>query len=408
MSSIIEARQSIPQDEANAWRLKTPGNTGWSRTARPDDPNKYFMVSSDTHANEPPDLWQKRIEEKYRDRLPKMWVDENGVRWRTTEGNEKPDRLVLADLSGQDQYRSKAGAGARNRLRDHEVDGIDVEVIFPNKGLAMWYTPDPEFAQAQCRVYNTWAWEEFGEFSRKLLPVAAIAPGDIPGALAEIERVAKLGFKGVAFPVKPMYGAGKVGELNYNRPAFDPIWAALQDADLTLCFHVATGKDPRTSRGEGGAVINYVWNALSPAIEPLTNICASGVIERFPKLRFGSVEAGIGFIPWMMEIMDEAYKKHHFAVRPKLKMLPSEYFRSNGFATFGEDKPGLELIEKFDLTDNFLWANDYPHHEGTWPHSAEAIERDMAALRDETRAKVLGLNAARIFNIDIEAAKKPF
>lgn len=408
MSSIIETRQNIPQDEANAWRLKTPGNTGWSRTARPEDPNRYFMVSADTHANEPPDLWQKRIEEKYRDRLPKIWVDENGVRWRTTEGNEKPDRLVLADLSGQDQFRSKAGIGAKNRLRDHEIDGIDAEVIFPNKGLAMWYTPDPEFAQAQCRVYNTWAWEEFGEFSRKLLPVAAIAPGDIPGALEEIERVAKLGFKSVAFPVKPMYGAGKVGELNYNRPAFDPIWAALQDADLTLCFHVATGKDPRTSRGEGGAVINYAWNALAPAIEPLTNICASGVIERFPKLRFGSVEAGIGFIPWMMEIMDEAYKKHHFAVRPKLKMLPSEYFRSNGFATFGEDRPGLELIEKFDLTNNFLWANDYPHHEGTWPHSAEAIERDMSALQDDTRAKVLGLNAARIFRIDIDEARRPF
>lgn len=406
MSETLVETREIPTDEANEWRIETPGAQNWPRTARPDDPNKYFMVSADTHANEPPDLWEKRIESKYRERLPKTWVDEHGVRWRQSEGNERPDRLVLADLSGQDQIRSKSGAGARNRLIDHALDGIDAEVIFPNKGLAMWYTPDPEFAQAQCRVYNDWAWEEFGPYSKKLIPVAAMAAGDIPGTIKEIQRTAKLGYTAAAFPVRPLYGPAKVGALNYNSPEFEPVWAALQDADMTLCFHVATGMDPRTSRGHGGAVINYVWNALTPAIEPLVNLCASGVIERFPKLRFGSVEAGIGFVPWMLELMDEAYKKHHFAVRPKLKALPSDYYRSNGFSTFGEEQSGLDLAEAHGLVDNFLWANDYPHHEGTWPHSAQAIERIMGRLQDTSRANILGLNAARIFRIDIEEAKK--
>jgi predicted TIM-barrel fold metal-dependent hydrolase len=406
MADVIEKRE-VACDEVNSWRLKTPGAEGWTQTARPEDPNKYFMVSADTHANEPPDLWEKRIDAKYRDRLPKTWVDESGVRWRKSEGSDRPDRLVLADLSGQDQVRSRSGAGAKNRLVDHALDGIDAEIIFPNKGLAMWYTPDPEFSQAQCGVYNEWAWEEFGPYSKKLIPVAAIAPADIKGAIAEIQRTAKLGYTAVAFPVKPMFGPPQVGELNYNNPDFDPIWAALQDTDMTLCFHVATGMDPRTTRGVGGAVVNYVWHALAPAIQPMVNLCASGVIERFPQLRFGSVEAGIGFVPWMLETMDEAYKKHHFAVRPKLKKLPSEYYRSNGFSTFGEDEAGLVFAQKFGMMDNFLWANDYPHHEGTWPHSAQAIERNMVDLNNEERAKILGLNAARIFRIDIEAAKKP-
>ena len=56
-----------------------------------------------------------------------------------------------------------------------------------------------------------------------------------------------------------------------------------------------------------------------------------------------------------------------------------------------------------DLIDNYLWANDYPHHEGTWPHSAAAIERTMGGLTDEQRAKVLGLNAARLWNIEVPA-----
>jgi predicted TIM-barrel fold metal-dependent hydrolase len=108
------------------------------------------------------------------------------------------------------------------------------------------------------------------------------------------------------------------------------IWARFVEADVPITFHVSTGKDPRTTRGLGGAVINYVVNSLSPTMEPLVNICASGVAERFPDLRFGSVEAGIGWLPWMLDAMDEAYQKHHFWVRPKLKALPSDYFRSKG------------------------------------------------------------------------------
>ena len=166
---------------------------------------------------------------------------------------------------------------------------------------------------------------------------------------------------------------------------------------MPITFHVSTGKDPRTVRGPGGAVINYVSHSLAPTIEPLATLCASGVIERFPKLRFGSIEAGIGWLPWMLDAMDEAFLKHHIWVRPQLKMKPSEYFRANGFASFGEDRAGLALIEEFGLQDNCLWANDYPHHEGTWPHSAEAIERDMGALSEATLRKVLGENTARIF-----------
>jgi predicted TIM-barrel fold metal-dependent hydrolase len=126
------------------------------------------------------------------------------------------------------------------------------------------------------------------------------------------------------------------------------------------------------------------------------------VLERFPKLNFAPVESGIGWVPWALDAMDEAYRKHHLWAYPKLKNLPSEYFRSNGAATFQEDRAGLELAEKWNLVSNFMWANDYPHAEGTWPHSAEAIEREMGHLSDETRAKILGLNAAKMFKFDVD------
>ena len=65
------------------------------------------------------------------------------------------------------------------------------------------------------------------------------------------------------------------------------------------------------------------------------------------------------------------------------------------------DSAGLGLAREHDLVENFMWANDYPHHEGSWPHSAPAIERTMGGLSDEERANILGLNAARVFKFPI-------
>jgi predicted TIM-barrel fold metal-dependent hydrolase len=390
----------IAVNEPNRWRLETPGHVGWTRTARPGAPNKYFMVSADCHANEPANLWTERIEARYRDRLPRIVTDDKGVQWRVSEGH-RPDRLRLGDLEGEDQVRAKAGADPRERLRDQDRDGIDAEVVFPNKGLSMWATPDGAFAMAQCRAWNDWAWEMFGPYVDRMSPAAALATADLAGSVAEVQRVATLGFRILTLPCKPVWGGHDVEHPNYNLPVFDPLWAAIQDADLAITFHVSTGRDPRAARGNGGAVINYVSHSLSPTIEPVANLCASGVLERFPRLRFATIEAGIGWLPWLLTAMDEAYRKHHFWVRPKLPKLPSEYFRLHGFASFQEDRPGLELAEQWGLTDCLMWANDYPHHEGTWPHSAQAIERTMGHLGESARARILGLNAARLFGFRV-------
>ncbi len=280
-----------------------------------------------------------------------------------------------------------------------------MEIIFPNKGLAMWATPDPVFANAQCRIWNDWAAETFADYP-SMIPVAAIATGDLEGSMQEIERTANMGFTILTLPCKPIWGGHDVEHVNYNLPHFDPMWALIQDTGMPITFHVSTGRDPRAARGNGGAVINYVTHSLSPSIEPVANLCASGVLERYPDIKFATVEAGIGWVPWLLDAMDEAYRKHHMWTRPKLQGLPSDYYRANGGSTFQEDRAGLALAEAHDLTDNFMWANDYPHHEGTWPHSAEAIERTMSGLGEQQRAKILGLNAARLFNLEVPAEQR--
>jgi len=391
-----------PSADPNAWRSETPGHSGWPRTARAGDPNKYFVVSADTHANEPAALWAERIDAKYKSRIPRIETDANGVRWSVMEGF-RPTKLRGSSFEGEDLIRSRAGADPEDRLRDLARDGVDAEVIFPNKGLSMWATPDAVFANAMCRVYNEWAWEVFAKYNHALSPLACVATGDLDGAIAEIERCAELGFRGFTLPCKPDWGPHTEDCRNYNMPEFDRLWACVQATGRPITFHVSTGRDPRAARGDGGAVINYVAHSLAPTIEPAVNLCASGVLERFPGIRFATIEAGIGWVAWALTAMDEGYRKHHMWAFPKLAMLPSEYFRRHGFASFQEDAPGLDLVENWDLEDCFMWANDYPHHEGTWPHSAEAIERTMGGLSDRQRAKILGLNAAKLFGFETPA-----
>lgn len=401
---IEQANATI--DEKNRWRLETPGHDGWERTARPDDPNKYLMISADCHCNEPSKLWWERIDAKFRNRLPHVEVDEKGEKWMVVEGYQKSRirtrNIADAPRGGEDRLRGDAGRDPLDRIRDHRRDGIDGEIIFPNKGLAMFATEDPEFGMAQCRVWNDWAWETFGRHNDFMSPMASIMTSDVNLAIEEIKRVVKMGFRGITLPCKPVWGAHDARHPNYNLALYDPMWAVIQDSDIPMTFHVSTGRDPRAARHDGGAIINYVAHSLSPTVEPMSCLCSSGVFERFPKLRFALIECGIGWVPWALNAMDEAYRKHHLWAYPKLKQLPSEYFRQHGAATFQEDPAGLDLAVKNRLVGNFMWANDYPHAEGTWPHSAEAIEREMGGLTDEQRAKILGLNIAKMFKFDVE------
>jgi predicted TIM-barrel fold metal-dependent hydrolase len=412
----VNATAKITVNQANLWRLETPHSSRqWDRSPyRGTDKNKYFMVSADAHLGPPATLIRDRIDPQYRDRVPRMERDKNGVLWMVGEGL-RPTRIVDADMEGEDQYRSKAGSTANlegethnldKRMADLDLDGIDAELVFPNgAALAGFWTKDPHLMRAQFRIYNDWVEELTRPYRNRMNVAACISTGDVESAVAEVQHAAKKGFRVITLPNKPVFASTDPTALNYNRPDFDPLWAAIQEADLTITFHVSTGADPRGATGPGGAVLNFAVYALTSTAEPVAHLCLSGALDRFPKLRFASIEAGVGWVPWLLDTMDEGYRKHHMWAFPKLKQgLPSEYFRAHGGASFGEDRSGIALMEMFGLEDNFCWANDYPHHEGTFPHSGEAIERGMNRLSEQARAKLLGLNAARLFRFEVPAA----
>lgn len=386
----------------NQWRLATPGTTGWARSPRAGAPDKYFMLSADTHAIEPMTLWAERIDPQYRDRLPRQ-EERDGKKWLIQDG-AKPFPLTDSRLEGEDAYRQKPPVDLAQRLRDMDLDGVDHEILFPNRGSIIYGTQDAGFAAAQIRVYNDWVWETHRSRPDRFTPVAVIFTGNLDVARAEVERTVKMGFRAVNIPPKPVFGPHHRDHLNYNSPEYDVLWAQLQESGVAVTIHVGSGMDPRIARGAGGAVVNYAVHALTPAAEPVANLCASGVLDRFPRLRFVTVESGVGWVPWFLHAMDEAYRKHHFWVKPKLAHgLPSDYYKAHFASTFAEDPVGLSSGRECGLLGNFFWGTDYPHNEGSFPHSAEAIERQMGRLSEDERAGLLGLNAARFFGIDVPA-----
>jgi predicted TIM-barrel fold metal-dependent hydrolase len=413
------------QRSANAWRKATSGPVAWGDRLVTGSNNKYFIVSADAHANEPLDLFTSRIKNpEYQDRLPRVVTDAEGIQWLHTDGwppqrvripAERKDLLpqmesfenyeVLAPyaerMEDEDVLRSASARTLEQRLRDNAADGVDAEIVFPQKGILGFATPDPVFAGVMTRAWNRWALETFKPEFHRVMPMALIAAGDLENAIKEVQWAAENGFHGLMVSNRAVFSRvdQPKDRTEYNDPKFEPLWAAIQETGLPLVFHVGNGEDPRAVGGRGAAIIAF-HTTMSTAIDPLVTLISSGVLERFPNLKVGVIEAGAGWIPWVLNTMDHGYRAHHMWVRPVIPELPSFYFKRNCFASTLEHPGGLEHLCAMGLEDNLLWSSDYPHHEGSFPYSKLSIEREMKNLDDTQRTKILGANAVEFFNID--------
>ena len=136
--------------------------------------------------------------------------------------------------------------------------------------------------------------------------------------------------------------------------------------------------------------------AMAEGIVPATVFVSSGVLARHPSLHTVIVECGAGWLPWVLYTMDDQYERKHMWIEPKLDMKPSEYFKRQGHTTFSDDLAALRMLD-FIGPEALLWGSDYPHDEGTFPHSQEVIERTFADLSEEDKRKIVYGNAASLY-----------
>jgi predicted TIM-barrel fold metal-dependent hydrolase len=131
------------------------------------------------------------------------------------------------------------------------------------------------------------------------------------------------------------------------------------------------------------------------------NIIYSGLLERFPKLKFVSVESGVGWMPFLMETLD--YELEEAAPRTKkiLTMKPSEYFKRNIYSCFWFEEQGLHNAIRAVGVDNIMFETDFPHPTCLYPNAMDHVAHTLEGLDFEAKRKLLSGNASRVYSIPV-------
>ncbi|HXQ12639.1 MAG TPA: amidohydrolase family protein [Caulobacteraceae bacterium] len=359
----------------------------------------YLLITADTHAG--------GSHAQYREHLDPEWR-EPFDEWRG--GYKNPS---------QEHYGSKK---MRNwdldiRTADQNSQGVVGEVVFPNtvppfysKSIVTAHPPKPEEYErclAGIRAHNRWLKDFCAEDPARRAGIGVILPNDLDEAVKDIEFIAEAGLRGgVLLPLIPP-------DATWLKPLYDPAWdrvyAAIQDHGLVMNQHTGQGL-PEYGQG---AVAESIW------IQDVTfygqsgwrHLLVAGVFEKFPKLKHILTESGCSWVPAALKSVDRAYyaikagatgEMNYAGMESPLKEPPSEYAKRHCYygASFPSmaDLAGIEQIGE----DHVLWGNDYPHYEGTFPYNLESLRLTFGGMPDARRRKVLGLNAAALYNFDLE------
>jgi predicted TIM-barrel fold metal-dependent hydrolase len=211
----------------------------------------------------------------------------------------------------------------------------------------------------------------------------------------EVRRVAKKGAHAVTFSENP----ANLGWPHIFGDHWDPFFAACQDEGMVICLHI--GSSSTTLAMEPGAPID-VMIQLTPlnTMHAATDLLWSQVLRRFPTLQFALSERGTGWVPYWLERADYTYQQHRFWTHQDFgDQLPSQVALDHFSFCFISDRAGVEDRHRIGL-DNITWECDYPHSDSTWPHSPEAMAKQVEGVPDGDVAKITHENAMRIYRFD--------
>jgi uncharacterized protein len=341
------------------------------------------LFSADSHVIEPDDLW--------RDVLPAEF-------WGATAGTVAP-----------------GGTDPALRCGEMAQDGVVAEVLYATRGLRVFGVQDPEAQEAACRVYNDWLADYCSVAPDRLFGAALIAAFDAERAVAEIDRCAALGFRGIMLWQVPH------PDLPFRSHHYDPIWQAAVRHNFPVSLHILSGFDyqitkvaDRSAPSPGGhdadesadfrqvdRLKRTVNLKLFAALDSTLELVVGGVFERHPALKVVIVENEVGWLPFAVTQWDYFCLKQNTSGRAEhaasgLTKLPSAYVGQNLYATFFRDVLSKNIFESWG-SDTFMWSNDFPHNNSTWPDSRQFIEQQLAGVGDDVLMKVLRTNAERLY-----------
>lgn len=378
------------------------------------------VIDTDTHVTEPHDLWTSRAPSSYKDRVPRV-VEIDGV--ETWVIDDRPlKRASASSVVHRDGSRHRGTGFITWTFHDahpaaYDVDarlevmddvGVWAQIVYPNTagfgGQAFGAVDDPVLKNLCATLYND-AMAEMQEAGKgRLFPVALLPWWDVEASVAEAERIAAMGLRGVNMTSDPQQG----GAPDLNDRAWDPLWEVCADRGLPVNFHIGAsdsslswfGTSPWPSLDDDhklaiGSSMMYLTNA-----RVISNLIISGLLERHPQVKFVSVESGIGWIPFLLEALEHQLGETSPGALDHLTMSPLEYFQRQIYACYWFEKADVRHTIDILGADNVLFETDFPHPTCLYPDSMVAAAPGLANLSDDVRRKVLQDNAAALYRID--------
>jgi predicted TIM-barrel fold metal-dependent hydrolase len=287
------------------------------------------------------------------------------------------------------------------RVRDMDIAGVLASLCFPSfptiSGALFTYRGDRDISQAMVRAYNQWHLEDWcGSYPERFIPLGILPLWDPALAADEVRWLASQSCRAVTVPQH----IGSYGGPPWQDPSWDPLWAACTDEATVVNIHIGTG---------GGAPVpsdltNYLaYNAIVAidTVRFMADLLFSRVVREYSDLTFALSEGGIGWIPFVLERLEDTYSRQRAWTGDDLGegLTPTDVFRRNFMACFIRDRVGIETRERIGI-DTICWEMDYPHSDSSWPDAPEQLARQLEGCERDEVEKICWKNAAKRFHYD--------
>jgi len=395
--------------------------------ARGKSGSQLKIIDVDTHLSEPPDLWLRHAPAALRDRVPQIGTYQGRRSWLID--GDKPIGLGANPFSAVRKDGSKVldvtdfgpltyddvhpgSFQVKPRLTEMDRCGIHAQIMYPNLlgfGGQAAAKVDAGLRLACTQIYNDSTAEMQHESRNRLFPMALLPWWDVKEAVKETERAHKMGLRGININSDPHTHKDEDGKQipDLASPHWDPLWEVCQALNMPINFHIGASEQSMDWIGSQGWPSMHVSlrGALSGSMlffnngRVMANLIFSGLLDRFPQLKFVSVESGIGWIPFLLESLDHQLFEMAGKQAGKYQMKPSEYFQRNFFGCFWFEKRDISHTIRQVGVDNCMFETDFPHPTCLFP--VDDLDARLGGLDDGEKAKVLSLNAAKLYDIPI-------
>jgi aminocarboxymuconate-semialdehyde decarboxylase len=342
-------------------------------------------IDSDTHFT-PLDAFAE-VDPKYAEQGPRVVALPN-QRYRVdypARAPRVPEHIKPLRLNG----RPKSDFEIEPRIAAMAQDGFDMQVLIPNNA-PFYYDVDGEMGASVSRSYNEAIGRILKKYPNKFIGIAAAPLQNVQLGIAEAEHAIKdLGLHSVII-YQNVNGEDLDSEFLW------PFYQAVEEMAVPLSVH---GVDSGPLLGVERFARYNLDVCLGFPFEVFTAISAlilSGVLDRFPELKFGFFEVGIGWIPWLLDRLEMAYDARP-AARQKAKRRPKDCF-DNFYFSFGSEDSTLPDVVKRIGSARLMIGSDYPHPDGTSPNTISMLKA-RPGLSPEDVDNLLGGTAAEFFGL---------